>query len=173
MTQRWNRIFFPIEDFPDRRSKFARIVDGLNGPASQGRLYVRQEDTELISQFARYPRVPHDDVLEVHQAETRVTNSLFERNNRIVNQGLARVYEGLERGLRFIEGFLVPDFISRWEDIALGRALVTDHPSLTSRLRSASAVNRWYTDSSSSPFSAYPSSCSFSTIRSPRSSRSS
>jgi len=31
-----------------------------------------------------------------------------------------RVYEGLERGLRFVEGFLVPDFASRWRDIQAG-----------------------------------------------------
>ena len=31
-----------------------------------------------------------------------------------------RVYEGLERGWRFIEGFLVPDFTSRWGDIQQG-----------------------------------------------------
>ncbi|WP_281684292.1 phosphonate ABC transporter, permease protein PhnE [Thalassobaculum salexigens] len=31
-----------------------------------------------------------------------------------------RVWEGLERGQRFIEGFLVPDFTSRWEDILQG-----------------------------------------------------
>lgn len=31
-----------------------------------------------------------------------------------------RVYEGLERGWRFIQGFLLPDFTSRWEDILLG-----------------------------------------------------
>ncbi|HUF57088.1 MAG TPA: phosphonate ABC transporter, permease protein PhnE [Thermohalobaculum sp.] len=31
-----------------------------------------------------------------------------------------RVYEGLERGWRFIEGFLTPDFTSRWSDISRG-----------------------------------------------------
>ncbi len=31
-----------------------------------------------------------------------------------------RVYEGLERGWRFIQGFLQPDFVSRWEDISQG-----------------------------------------------------
>jgi phosphonate transport system permease protein len=31
-----------------------------------------------------------------------------------------RIYLGLERGWRFIEGFLIPDFTSRWEDIAQG-----------------------------------------------------
>ena len=32
----------------------------------------------------------------------------------------ARVYEGLERGERFIMGFLQPDFTSRWRDISQG-----------------------------------------------------
>jgi phosphonate transport system permease protein len=32
----------------------------------------------------------------------------------------SRVYEGLERGLRFVEGFLNPDFFRRWDYIALG-----------------------------------------------------
>lgn len=31
-----------------------------------------------------------------------------------------RVYEGLDRGWRFVQGFLVPDFTSRWSDIAQG-----------------------------------------------------
>lgn len=31
-----------------------------------------------------------------------------------------RVYEGLERGWRFLQGFLVPDFTSRWRDIGSG-----------------------------------------------------
>lgn len=31
-----------------------------------------------------------------------------------------RVYDGLERGWRFVEGFLLPDFTSRWGDIAQG-----------------------------------------------------
>ncbi len=31
-----------------------------------------------------------------------------------------RVYEGLERGWRFVAGFLHPNFTDRWEDIAIG-----------------------------------------------------
>ena len=31
-----------------------------------------------------------------------------------------RVYEGLERGWRFIQGFLTPDFTTRWSDISQG-----------------------------------------------------
>ncbi len=32
----------------------------------------------------------------------------------------SRVYEGLERGQRFVMGFLQPDFTSRWKDISQG-----------------------------------------------------
>lgn len=32
----------------------------------------------------------------------------------------ARVVEGLDRGWRFIKGFLTPDFVSRWRDISHG-----------------------------------------------------
>ena len=32
----------------------------------------------------------------------------------------ARAYEGLDRGWRFLQGFLVPDFTSRWRDILQG-----------------------------------------------------
>lgn len=31
-----------------------------------------------------------------------------------------RVYEGLERGWKFIQGFLRPDFVTRWSDISQG-----------------------------------------------------
>lgn len=33
-----------------------------------------------------------------------------------------RVYEGLDRGWRFVQGFLEPDFVSRWKDISQGLA---------------------------------------------------
>jgi len=32
----------------------------------------------------------------------------------------ARAYEGMDRGWRFLQGFLVPDFTTRWRDIAAG-----------------------------------------------------
>jgi phosphonate transport system permease protein len=37
-----------------------------------------------------------------------------------VDVNWVRVWEGLERGQRFIAGFLVPDFTSRWRDISIG-----------------------------------------------------
>ncbi len=38
-----------------------------------------------------------------------------------------RVAEGLERGWRFVQGFLAPDFISRWGDIQTGPDREPDH----------------------------------------------
>jgi phosphonate transport system permease protein len=32
----------------------------------------------------------------------------------------ARVWEGLDRGWRFVKGFLAPDFVTRWKDISAG-----------------------------------------------------
>lgn len=37
-----------------------------------------------------------------------------------VDVNWARVFEGLERGWRFVQGFLAPDFASRWKDISQG-----------------------------------------------------
>jgi phosphonate transport system permease protein len=39
---------------------------------------------------------------------------------RSVEVNWVRVYDGLERGWRFVQGFLVPDFTSRWSDISQG-----------------------------------------------------
>ena len=37
-----------------------------------------------------------------------------------VEVNIPRIMEGFDRGWRFIEGFLVPDFTSRWNDIRNG-----------------------------------------------------
>ena len=37
-----------------------------------------------------------------------------------LNVNWLRVYQGLERGWRFVHGFLIPDFVSRWSDIVIG-----------------------------------------------------
>lgn len=58
------RQYFVINESDDKRSKFTKIVDGLNGVASNGHLYVKPDMTEFIQQFCEYPDVKHDDVLE-------------------------------------------------------------------------------------------------------------
>lgn len=57
-------IYYQIDEFVDKRGKRDRIVDGLNGPASQGEVYVHPTMSELITQFNDYPTVDHEDVLE-------------------------------------------------------------------------------------------------------------
>lgn len=58
------RRYHIIEETTDKRKKFQRIVDGLSGPAANGKLYIRKEHTEFVQQFCDYPSVSHDDILE-------------------------------------------------------------------------------------------------------------
>jgi len=48
----------------DQRKKSYRIIDGISGPLNNGKLFVRRDMTDLISQIAEYPTVVHDDVIE-------------------------------------------------------------------------------------------------------------
>lgn len=56
--------YYVVEEMTDKRKKYDRIVQGLSGPASNGRLFIRKEHSEFISQFTAYPDVPHDDLIE-------------------------------------------------------------------------------------------------------------
>jgi hypothetical protein len=62
-------IYFPIEEVTDQRSKHDRIVDGLNGVTSEGRLLLPPGELDegmkmFVEQFEQYPNVNHDDALE-------------------------------------------------------------------------------------------------------------
>lgn len=56
--------WFVIQEFEDRRTKYNRILDGVSGLASNGRLYVKREHMEFISQFSGYPNISHDDLID-------------------------------------------------------------------------------------------------------------
>lgn len=58
------RRYYVIEEITDKRKKFQRIVDGLSGPASNGKLFIKREHTDFIQQFCDYPNVSHDDIIE-------------------------------------------------------------------------------------------------------------
>jgi hypothetical protein len=58
------RIYFAINEVDDRRRKHDRILDGLTGPASEGRLFIRPTHTDFAQQFAMYPDIAHDDLIE-------------------------------------------------------------------------------------------------------------
>lgn len=58
------RRYYVIEEITDKRSKHQRIVDGLSGPASNGKLFIRREHEDFIQQFVDYPNVSHDDIIE-------------------------------------------------------------------------------------------------------------
>ena len=57
------RTYFQLLPFVGG-NKYARIRSTMAGPASQGKIWVRPEDTPFISQFETYPMVDHDDELD-------------------------------------------------------------------------------------------------------------
>jgi hypothetical protein len=63
-AMRHQKRYWVIVESDDKRKKFDKIVDGLNGPASQGHFFVRKEHVEFIEQFRSYPDVSNDDVIE-------------------------------------------------------------------------------------------------------------
>ncbi len=69
------RRYWRVEAYVDARSKFSRIVDGISGPGSEGKLYIPPDDhpegvsnsegmAAFVSQFIEYPNVAHEDALE-------------------------------------------------------------------------------------------------------------
>jgi hypothetical protein len=64
-AMRHQKKFWVIKEVDDKRKKYDKIVDGLNGPASGGQLFISHKHTEFISQFTDYPDVGNDDLIEV------------------------------------------------------------------------------------------------------------
>lgn len=58
------RAYYVIKSFKDRNSKRNRILQGLQGIASNKQLYVHKSMTTFIQQFSSYPDVDHDDEIE-------------------------------------------------------------------------------------------------------------
>ena len=69
------RVYFLVEEFTDKRSKYNRILDGISGPASQFQLFIPPDHLPegvslsqgmqlFVQQFLEYPNVSHDDALE-------------------------------------------------------------------------------------------------------------
>ena len=67
-------VFFTIVPIEDKRNKFVRIKDTLQGLASQGMILCKAEHTELVSQFIDYPQVKHDDLLDALSLATMLIN---------------------------------------------------------------------------------------------------
>ncbi len=95
-------IFFTIMPVEDRRNKFVRIKDTLQGLASQGKLYAKSTHIELHSQFKDYPQVKHDDLLDALSIATMMVNpamlaagNVYEGEYTVVDED---GYEELEFG---------------------------------------------------------------------------
>lgn len=58
------RKYYPIREFTDKRKKYSRILDALNGISSNGQFLIKKEMADFIQQFSEYPNVAHDDLLD-------------------------------------------------------------------------------------------------------------
>ena len=58
------RQWVAIEGRDDRRNKYDKILDGLTGPITSRRVFLRAEQTVLRAQLEEYPDCPHDDEIE-------------------------------------------------------------------------------------------------------------
>ena len=58
------KMFYPLFELKDKRSKFDRIVDSFNGIASNRQFYVKKGMNDFVSQFIEYPNTNHDDLLD-------------------------------------------------------------------------------------------------------------
>jgi hypothetical protein len=56
--------FHVVEAWRDQRAKPIRIRQALAGLASNGKLYVRRDMRDWLSQYEAYPGVDHDDLLD-------------------------------------------------------------------------------------------------------------
>lgn len=56
--------YFAIREVADKRSKRDKIIDSLNGVASESKLFVHASHVEFIQQFNEHPDITHDDVLD-------------------------------------------------------------------------------------------------------------
>lgn len=95
-------LFFLIMPVEDRRNKFVRIKDTLQGLASQGKIKARATHLALHSQFKDYPQVKHDDLLDALSIATMLINpamlaagNVIEGEYNVVNED---EYDLLEYG---------------------------------------------------------------------------
>jgi predicted phage terminase large subunit-like protein len=76
-------IFFMIIPIEDKRNKFVRIKDTLQGLASQGMVYIKSHMTDFYSQFVDYPQVKHDDILDAFSLATMCVNPAMLQAGRV------------------------------------------------------------------------------------------
>lgn len=57
-------VYFMVVPVEDRRNKFVRIKDTVSDLAYNGKVHVKSDMLDFISQFNDYPRVKHDDLLD-------------------------------------------------------------------------------------------------------------
>lgn len=90
---RSRRIFVPVDRIDDRRNKFDRIVQAIGSYSAYGKLHVRSNMSELITQYTEFsPRYKgHDDILDalaqaIHWSETKNIASFIDGEYDVLDE---------------------------------------------------------------------------------------
>jgi hypothetical protein len=91
------QFFFLVIPVEDKRNKMVRITQALTGRASQHMLYVSPKHTEFIDQFATYPDVAHDDILDAVSIALGLINPYAESGNTYDGEFVREQEKSLEK----------------------------------------------------------------------------
>lgn len=90
------RTWFHIEEWTDKRAKFARI-SSMAGVMSSGRFWVREDMTDFLEQYGTYPQSSNDDILDACATAINFLEGMqFDSDGNIVIDGDAMDNDGAE-----------------------------------------------------------------------------
>lgn len=79
-----NKLWFPVQEYQDRRKKFNRITSTVNSIASSGRMYIKNSDVDFLEQYGQYPDVSNDDLLDASAIALESLEGLYVKGDGTV-----------------------------------------------------------------------------------------
>lgn len=91
--------YVQINEWPDKRKKRDRILDGLTGVIANKELWLHKDMESLREQIAAYPNVAHDDEIETVAvgAEALLTNELLAGGDGMTIEAEEAEFEALDQ----------------------------------------------------------------------------
>ncbi len=93
------QVFLPIVEVQDRRPKDARITDAITSVAADGRLYVRADQHEFLTEYADFPDPRRKDVIDAVAIALNIRNPALAGEAIDVRDPLATTPLNLEHAL--------------------------------------------------------------------------
>lgn len=74
--------FFSIEELKDAGTSKNKRIEGLLPRFEIGTIYFLKTDSDIIDELIRFPRAPHDDLIDALAYQLQIATSRFTRDNR-------------------------------------------------------------------------------------------